>query len=192
MCLEKSIYENKKVCLLGCGGSLDKKEIDFQKYDKVVGINRIYKTKYFEKLNILYDSAHYKFDPLTNIKINILNNSSLDYYFLTPGVKSQKKLKFQKNLIEKIKVKKFLYNNRPEMRVAGKKILAGLFVLNLILKGLPKKIDLYGFDFYEENYTDGLDYVHELSIIKTMHTLEDEKKYLQNLIKQNSCIEWIK
>jgi hypothetical protein len=192
MCLEKNIYKDKNVCLLGCGGSLDKKQINFKKYEKVVGVNRIYKTKYFEKINILYDSAHYKFDPLTNAKVNTINNSKLEYYFLTPGIKSQQKLKLQKNLIEKIKIKNFLYKNRPEMRVSGKKILAGLFVLNSILIGLPKKIDLYGFDFYEENYTNGLEYVHEIEIIKKMHTLESEKKYLENLIKQNSCIEWIR
>jgi hypothetical protein len=190
MCLEKLIYEDKSVCLLGCGGSLDKKEIKFENYDKVVGVNRIYKTKYFKKLNILYDSAHYKYDPLNNIKIKTINESNLDYYFLTPGIKSYNILKLKKFFIEKIKIKNFLYKNRPEMKISGKKILAGLFVLNIIIKGCPKKIDLYGFDFYEQNYTSELEYTHDIETIKKMHTLEEEKKYLENLIEKNNFISW--
>jgi hypothetical protein len=192
MSLEKKIYKEKSVCLLGCGSSLDDKRIDFKKYDKIVGINRIYKTRYLYHLDILYDSAHYKHDPLNEIKVNILNKSKLEYYFLTPGIKSFEKLKMQKKLLDKIKIKNSLYKNRHDMKINGKKILAGLYVLNIIMTGEPKEIEIYGFDFYEKGYTSSLSYAHNIETIKKMHDINEEKKYFEELIKKNNLIKWVK
>jgi len=189
---EKEIYKNKKVCLIGCGGSLENREIEFNKYDYVVGINRIYKTKYFKNINILYDSAHHQFDPITNNKIRIINESNLIYYFLTPGAKSLEKLRFQEFMLKKIKVSTKTYKNRPEVKVSGKKILAGLFALNIIIGGEPFLVDIYGFDFYKKNYTSGLDFKHELNLINKMHDLAAEEDYLNNIIDKNKYINWIK
>lgn len=192
MCLEKEIYINKKICILGCGSSVDKKDIDFCSYDYVVGINRIYQTKYIKNINILYDSSHYLFDPLTNTKVNILNKSNLKYYFLIPGSIGLAKIKMQKAIFEKIKIPKKIYSNRSDIIVDGKKVLAGLFVLSIIAREKPELIDIYGFDFYKENYIEKLCFKHNINEINKIHNLKKEEDRLVKLLEKNKFINWIK
>lgn len=192
MTLEEQIYLNKKVCIIGCGSSVDSKKINFSEYEIIVGINRIYQTKYFNYINILYDSAHYIFDPVNTTKVKILNESKLNYYFLIPGIKSLYRIKIQMAIFEKIKIKKHIYKERHDIKVDGKKLLSGLFTLNTILKGKPLSIDIYGFDFYENNYIQNLEYKHDIKIINEMHNLEKEKKYLETIIEKNKIVNWMK
>jgi hypothetical protein len=192
MCIEKEIYKDTKNCLLGCGSSLNLKKINFEDYDNIIGINRIHQTKYFKYINILYDSAHYLFDPITNIKVNKLNESNLKYYFAIPGSIGLAKVKYQRAIFDKIKITKKIYENRSDTRVDGKKILSGLFVLNIIISGEPKSIDIYGFDFYKENYIEDLSFKHDLKKINEMHNLEREELYLKRVMDKNKNINWIR
>lgn len=177
-----SLYENKKVCLLGCGSSLENKNIYFKNYDLVVGTNRIYKTKYLKNLNILYDTAHFDFDPINDKKLELINNSNIKNYFINPSYYC---LKFIKNT-ERIKIPFYICLDRAK----GKKILSGLYAYYLIINSCPASLDIFGFDFYTGNYIDGLRQTHSMEEINRYHNLEEEKKGFVLSLKNN--INWHK
>lgn len=180
----ENLYKDKKVCILCCGESIDKHKIDFDKYDFVIGLNRLYKTKYIDKINVLYDSCHYIHDFISLEKIKILNESNIKYYFLIPGKISKQKIIDNMKLIQSnLKIPFKVIDERDKHAIGDRKILAGVFVLKKVLGEKPKSIDLYGYDFYSSKYVEGITYKHAKEQINYMHDLKLEKLYFLKIIK---------
>ena len=69
-------YTNKKICVLGCGSSLEQYDINYENYDIVVSFNRIYNNeKYLKYVNIIYNCLSYQdrdnFDKMISILLVI-------------------------------------------------------------------------------------------------------------------------
>lgn len=179
----KEMYKEKKVCLLGCGKSIEKYNIDFSSYDIVVGINRIYQTSFIDKINILYNgfgdgdrhNARFMLDLLKTknnfISLILLRNEE-DY-----------------NLIKLIEETKFL-DHKSFSYLPGllnikyvRRPLTGIVALNHILKCDVGLVDIFGFDFYVNGYIEGLKEAHPKKITAQWHDLSKNKNFLKNLIK---------
>jgi len=199
------IYKDKKVCLLGCGKSLEKYNIDFNNYDIVVGINRIYKTSLLNKINILYYSFGQGDRSSIKDMFQILLNQKNFYTFIgcpaghrkkPPGLFSPDKGSKSKSLID---VKKILdeinfCNNKNfyyfHSNVKIKPLpLAGMTAVSHIINSEASFIDMFGFDFYTHGYTESLKDFHINH--KKYHNIENNKKFLKNLInKHPEKIKW--
>jgi hypothetical protein len=182
MILLTDLYKNKKVCLMGSGDSISRFSIDFDSYDLVVGINRIYKTNYINHINILYNGLGIKdWKNIVNM-INLIKMSdNIEYLIACPWVKDRirklenmlKEVNFSKNyiccrnIVRKCPVKK----GRP---------LTGVSVLNHIILSDAETVDIYGFDFYKSGYVGGIKSFDP----RKHHDLNANKKFLQDLIVQ--------
>lgn len=163
LCIPKNfdIYKDKNICLLGNGESITKYNIDFNKYDLVVGINRIYLTKYYKDINVLYYNMskkdNYNLDYLLS---SIKNSSNIKYLILCPWCSGPKKRLYLENLINKYGIKNHIYSKSIVRKIPQiqKRPLTGIAALNHILLCGIKSIDIYGFDFYQTKYVDKLQY----------------------------------
>jgi len=195
MLLEKNIYKNKKIAIISNGSSVLKYDIDFNRYDIAVGINRIYQTPLFEKINVLYNGLGIKdwHNVETMIK-KISNKKNFDFFIACPWyLKYYKKIIFYQ-LIHKYGLShNFIYSNnilRNLTNIAGhcgpmkKRPLSGVAVLNHILQHDPLSIDIYGYDFYE---TESVYNLTQYSSMTTKnHDLIENKNFLEKLIIENS------
>jgi len=149
------IYKNKKICLLGCGSSLEKYNINFNDYDLIVGLNRIYMTKYFDNIDIFYNSL--SFQDWKNIKnmIQILStNNKLKQIIFSPWGLGKRKKRILYNILLKYNIQNYLYTNKIGRHITLKRIeripITGMSVLYHILQCDSSSIDIYGFDFYQD------------------------------------------
>jgi hypothetical protein len=191
MILLKNLYENKTVCLLGGGDSVSKFFIDFNSYDLVVGINRIYKTNYYKHINVLYHGlgiADWKnVLPMINL---IKQCDNIEYLIACPW--NKKRIGKIKDILTKIDFfenKKFICcrNILRECIVRKKRPLTGMAVLNHIILSKAAKVDIYGFDFYEAGYVGGIQSFDP----RKYHDLDANKEFLGNLIvKYPGKINW--
>jgi hypothetical protein len=190
MILLTDLYKNKKVCLLGGGHSSSAYNIDFDSYDLVVGINRIYKTRYINNINVMYNALSKK--DWVNVKDMLdllIDQTKFIYLIACPW---SKKRTYEINYIIKEKNfcenKKFLYcRNIVREAPVKKRPLTGMAALYHILLSGAVGVDLYGFDFYTTGYLDHLPkFNHD-----RCHDIDANKKFLQDLIvKYPEKINW--
>lgn len=166
---------------MACGSSLDEHEIDFGKYDTVVGINRLYQTKYFRHMHVLYDAAHYQFDPVTPEKVDIMNSSGLKLWILTPGINTYNMM--DRSHLERCNINHFISEDRfyaPKVRIT-----LGIYVLRDVLGEAPALMDVYGFDFYTKGYAGGLKQMDTREKIDDLYNLERQRFFLQKMLMDN-------
>lgn len=194
--LMPNIYSGKKVCLIAPGKSLDKHQIEFDKYEIVVGINRLYKTSFVNKINILYHHS-------------ILQNKSVsvaDIEYMITILKNEKNflkliccpfLNKKNKVVDILSLAKknnfYNYSFCPEIaKIDIKPIpLTGMVAINHIISSGASFVDMFGFDFYSDGYIENLKDFHLMH--KKYHNIESNKKFLQNLIERNpEKISWKK
>jgi hypothetical protein len=182
--MKSELYLDKRVCALACGGSIDTHQIDFDYYDTVVGINRLYKTKYLPHLHVLYDAAHYVFDPVNKNKVDAINASNLKLWIITPGIITYNDM--DKTPLQQCRIPHFISQDRfyaPPVRIT-----LGIYVLKDILKERPKSLDIFGFDFYTQGYADQLPQMDPTEKIDDLYNLERQKGFLEEMLRENSCM----
>jgi len=191
MILLKDLYENKRVCLLGGGGSISKFFIDFNSYDLVVGVNRIYRTNYYKRINVLYHGLGLRDWKNIVSMINLIKEcDNIKYLIACPW--SKKRIQKIKDILTEIDFfenKKFICcrNIVRKCVVEKKRPLTGVAVLNHIVLSKAAKIDIYGFDFYQAGYVGGLRCFNP----QRYHNLDANKKFLEDLIiKHPGKINW--
>lgn len=171
-----NLIANKKVCLLCCGSSLDSHNIDYESYDIVCGVNRIYKTGYFKYIDILFDGCHYKYDPLTPQKIKLLNHSKLKYIIFSGGSKL-----FTSKFIKQISKLDVKFKFKSRNIVNNFKISIGTEALFSLHEAHPSRLDVYGLDFYSSDYTKELS--HEIC-----HTDHSNTKRHNYKLEKEQCL----
>ena len=193
-----AFYENKKVCLLGSGSSLLDHEIDYDKYDAVIGCNRIYKTKYYHHINIHYHNLS-RYDLITVQFLDYVNRfKNVKRVLFCPWYKPEdptslytlsrsldilpfKKYDFANNL--SVKVSQFLWSGRP---------YTGLVALYHCMLFNPLSIDIYGFDFYERKET----YVKEMPYYDlnadNVHSVEANKRFFLKILNSVENTNWFR
>lgn len=191
MILLKDLYQNKKICLLGGGSSTTKFFIDFDSYDLVVGMNRVYKTNYINHINVLYHGLGLRDWKNVYSMVDIINNcDNLQYFIACPWFKKRiKKTKLILDSSNFFENKKFICcrNVVRKCFVGKKRPLTGVAILNHIILSGAEKIDVYGFDFYTSNYIGDLKNFSP----QKYHDLDANKEFLQNLIlKHPNKINW--
>jgi len=153
-------YKKKKVCLLGNGASLADHAIDFSQYDTVVGLNRIWMTRYAPNVNVYYNSmSNVEKSNVIRMFTEIQKHEAFQYFVCAPWASGPK---LRREMSEKIVItglKNHMYcKSLP--RGVGKKIrkrpLTGISALYHIVMSQPSHVDIFGFDFYENNYVEDL------------------------------------
>jgi hypothetical protein len=183
--MKSELYLDKNVCVMACGSSLDTHQIDFEKYDTVVGINRLYKTDYLNHMHILYDAAHYIFDPVNEKKVNAINSSNLKLWILTPGIITYNHMK--KERLAKCTTPHVISQDRfyaPPVRIT-----LGIYVLKDVIKERPKSMDIFGFDFYSGRYARDLPQMDPTKKIDDLYNLESQKGFLDEILNSNPNVK---
>jgi hypothetical protein len=177
-----NIFKNQKVCLLCCGESLDKHSINYDNYDIVCGVNRIYKTRYFNYINFLFDGCHYIYDPLSVQKIKLLNNSNLNNIVFTCGFMAFDIITNLSNRLNKKHIIKYrdIINNQ--------KISVGTEAFLTIVKSEPGSLEVFGLDFHSSNYIEELlnDYTHKKQQCLKLHNYAAERELCMQTIKESN------
>jgi hypothetical protein len=187
-----SLFKDKKICLLGNGSSIYKYDINFRCYDEVIGFNRIHKTPYFNNITILCHGC------------GLVDKKNIDCIFSrATNMNNIKHLIFcptrstQKNNIISLAQKycldhkttfstKFIRNRKLYNSIGGKHPLTGIAMLYWIVKSLPVKIDIYGFDFYSQPSLENIkDYPNRTN---RFHSIEKNKIFFEKLKLNNSDI----
>jgi hypothetical protein len=153
-----SCIRGKSVCLLCCGQSLEEQNIDFSVYDTCVGTNRLYKCpQYFEHVDIYFDGCHERYDPLTDKKIQFLNAySRLKFVVFLPGKPGLRQLRQHLNTgAVKLKAPSVVKN---VSRRLVKRMSLGVEAICAILRCKPKKLDIFGLDYYVTPYIKDLEH----------------------------------
>lgn len=183
------IFKDKKVCLIGSGEI--SQDIIYKNYDIIVGINQIYKTSFFENIDVLFHAAS-MYDPEFIHKMNKISESKK--IIIIPRI--------LKSNIDRINIILNNISNNDNISTLDishieKKIktnpLAGISSLYHIIKGDPKSIDIYGFNFYTTGYTLGMKiYDNHPNKNEKVHDLEKNKDFFIKLVSENNNIKWIK
>lgn len=191
------LVENKNICLIGCGKSAEMCDINFDKYDLVVGINRLYKNSFFNKrIDILYHNVSFR-DNLIYSMPSILNSHANRYIILLPSTKhtssrSDGILEFVLNYFSDYNIVYdpfFRDKNREKYKTD---LFTGVLSLMHLLEHNPKTIDIYGMDFYEHGYINSIPVLdnQEPHIIfnPSIHNLSINFQIFQKLIENNKNI----
>ena len=186
-----SIFKDKKICLLGTGASLSNHKIDFNYYDLVVGINRIYKTEYLKHINVLYYNLSIK-DSWEDMLKTVSQCDNIKCIIFCPWSSGPRRRNYLESLLNLYQFTKYhLYHkaivrNIPSIRLRP---LTGIAALNHMLISEAGEINIYGFDFYEKTYISNLPkFNHDI-----YHDLDSNKNFLHNKIEQNqNKIKWNK
>lgn len=206
MILMPEFYESKKICILGTGESLKKYSIEYDKYDLIVGINRIYKTTYFQYVNILYSCVSVKdwadfYTLYSNMREYVHLKGIVCCPFLKGANKKamleqadNKKRKDQYTLYcpeivhEISRKKQHLYQSKQRELIVKSRPLTGIAALHHVCISGAKEVDLFGFDFYRESnkYIEGLRFYGTQS-----HSVSDNMKFFF-LLKKKYKINWHK
>lgn len=181
------LYLNKSVCLLGCGSSLSKHDIDFSEYDVVAGINRIYQTNYMQHINVLYynlSSADNK--NLDSMLYKKTQAHHFKYIVFCPWSSGpQRRESLQKKLQKyQIDTDSHVYSKGIVRKLTqiNRRPLTGVAAVNHILLSGASKIDVFGFDFYTNQYVNQL---KRFNSHNRYHDIESNKKFLLNLIEKH-------
>lgn len=186
---KSNLFSNQKICIIGSGKIT--KEINFQNYDRIVGVNQIYKTDMFEKIDTIFHGISIS-DPFFIQKIPEISKSKKVILVPRIGLKNEKRINdIIRNLSNKCN---FLFLPNEIQEVEGKigsNPLTGIVALHFILKNNPSSIDIFGFDFYEKPYMRGMEIYSNHPTKHNPHRIENDKKFFDELIKNNN-INWIK
>ena len=193
-----NIYKNKKICVLGCGSSLEQYNIDYENYDVVVSFNRIYNNeKYLKHVNVIYNCLSYQdrdnFDKMISI---LVEQKQIQYLILCPNW-LPKCIKVDiYRILCKHNFSKFFYSTdivRNPAIVKGVKgiPLSGIAAIYHICTHDPQSIDIYGFDFYTSNYIENIKFYPNY-FPSRHHNLQSNKKFLETLIIEYNNIIWHK
>lgn len=181
------LFSGKKVCLIGSGASADKYDIDYTKYDLIIGTNQIFLTKYFYVIDIMYHGLSvYDKIFIKNFE-SIRNKVTL---IIVPAVR-----KTQIDLLNKMLNFGPLYYNltihKKTRDLISNNPLMGLTVMTELIDSGVLELDIYGFDFYFEPYVDGAITLDNHPKIDTrIHDLSLNKEYFLKLLEANSNINW--
>lgn len=202
MILLKDLYQNKKVVIIANGNSLLKHSIDFSKFDVAIGLNRIYQTPLFEHINLLYYGCGKKdWHNLESMIKQLSTKTNLYGFIASPWfLKYNKKILLHK-LVNKYQLRnKFIYSTNILRKLTNKgghsgrikkRPLIGIGALNHVLEHNPLSIDIYGYDFYEQESIYNLTQYKEMT--SKNHDLQENKDFLEKLITQNlEKISWYK
>lgn len=186
------IFNNQNICLLGCGSSIDKYDINFNGYDLIVGTNRIYQTSFMKYVNVIY----YNMSSVNNIHLffeAIKANPNYKYTVFCPWSSGPKRRAVLDQQIKQYEIddSQHVYSKGITRKLnILPRPLTGVAALNHLLFCGAKSVDVYGFDFYTESYT------HSLKRFKKhnkYHDLSVNKKFFLDLIAQNPYkINWHK
>jgi hypothetical protein len=184
-----NLFKNKKICLLGNGSSIYKYNIDFRSYDEVIGFNRIHKTPYFNNITILcHGCGIVDRQNVNSIFFRATNMNNIKHLIFCPTRSTQKNniinLANKYNLTKKtIFSTKFIRNKKLYNSIGEKHPLTGIAMLYWIVKFLPTKIDIYGFDFYSKPSLENIkDYTRRTN---KFHSIEKNKKFFEKLKTNN-------
>lgn len=186
----ENMYHNKKICILGAGKSIEKHNIIFSNYDIVVGINRLYKTNFIKNINILYHNLSIVEWPYLHSMITTLKeNKNFKEAIFCPWYHKKEKKIYLYNLLDHYRFTNYVYNNTiskslPEIK---KRPLTGISALNHIILSKGEHIDLYGFDFYQEPYTQQL---NKFKQHFAYHNIPSNKAFFLQLLSKNPNIKW--
>jgi len=189
-------YKDKKVCIIGSGNSSNKHDIDFLSYDVIVGINRIYQTKYGPYINVYYNSMSKKeYSHFPDMLEKISGSNNFKYFYCAPWSSGPQTRKFMASLFYFANVENYTYNKRLARAVGrrvNKRPLTGISALYHVLLSQPTKVDLYGYDFYNEKYID--DKIKRHKTHNRLHDLESNQEFLVSLIQEHGedKIRWFR
>jgi hypothetical protein len=190
----EKIYENKKIILIGNGSSIFKYNIDFEKYDLCIGINRIYQSHLFKNINILYNGFGVK--DWHNMKYLIqqlsIKNNLYGIIASTWRLSYNKKILLHKLIKEYKLIDKFMYSTNIVRKLSNKgghsgpmkkRPLTGIAVLNHILENNAQHIDIYGYDFYKSPNINNL--IHYKDQTEKYHDLIENEIFFNKLKESN-------
>jgi len=187
-------YKQKKVCLLGNGGSIEKYDIDFEQYDVVIGINRIWRTKFAPYINIYYNSmSSTEKKNVLEMFLAVQKNENFQFFVCCPfssGPKTRKELSAKIGLSELDRHMYIKVIARHLGSLINKRPLTGICALYHCLLSDPQKIDVYGFDFYANKYVENLKKYKQHD---RLHDIDANLEFFSDcIVKHPSKIEWFK
>jgi hypothetical protein len=197
----EAFYKNKKVCLLGSGSSLLDHEIDYDKYDAVIGCNRIYKTEYYKHVNVHYHNLSLN-DLVTVQVLNCINrfNKNIKKVLFCPWSgnwhepnHNTKPLYALSRSLDITKFQKYDFAYNLSMVVSKflseGRAYTGLVALYHCVLFNPLSIDIYGFDFYERKKT----YAKEMPYYEfDVHNKQTNKDLFQSIVDYNTNYNWFR
>lgn len=189
--ISTEIYQNKKVCLLGCGASLDNNNINFSSYDIVVGTNRIYQTEYFNNINILYyNVSRSDKQNLMKLLYKISTSKIFQTLILCPWNSGPKKRKEMETKLQEYSINNTIYAKSIARKLTQikQRPLTDIAAMNHILLSKAQKVHIYGFDFYSNQYIKNLKHFNNHN---NLHDLESNRTFfLDTLQKHKNIITW--
>jgi hypothetical protein len=180
------IYLGKSVLLIGNGKISKKLHTQKKNYDLVVGINQIYNSTNYKYVDIHYHalSKHDKkflenYQEITKNKTVILKPKAF---------KSQIEL-VKKIIAEQTEVQLFNFDDKGLQEKIGNP-LSGIWVLQDILDGQPRTIDIVGFDFYSTTNKGYKILPNNPKIDEDVHNLEKNKEYFDEILRVNQHVTY--
>lgn len=192
----KSIINNKNICLLCTGGSLDRVGIDLHEYDLVCGVNRIHQTKYVKNIDVFFhgcqnvDRAELSFPVIFHANkqakiilmpiAKLLSDNHIEQISYIENL-----MKTNKNIIFDISSASMNHIKY------GTRIYTGIASLKYILQYQPKSIDIFGMDFYNNGYTQNKNNKQLKKYRTPGHDVKVNFKVFSEILRKNSNINWI-
>jgi hypothetical protein len=181
-----NIYLGKSVLLIGNGKISKKLHAQKKNYDLVVGINQIYNSTNYKYVDIHYHA-------LSKHDTEFLEN----YEEITKDktvILKPKPFKVQIELVKKIiaeqsEVQLFNFDDKGLQEKIGNP-LSGIWVLQDILDGQPRNIDIVGYDFYSTTNKDYKILPNNPKIDEDVHNLEKNKEYFDEILRVNEHITY--
>lgn len=181
------IYLNKSVLLLGNGKITKKLHTQKKNYDLIVGVNQIYNST-----NYKYVDVHYH--ALSKHDTKFLDNYqeiTKDKTVILKPKPYNIQIEFVKKIIEEqTEIQLFNFDDKTLTEKIGSNPLSGIWVLQDILDGQARSVDVIGFDFYQTQ-TNGYKVLpNNPKIDEEVHDLEKNKQYFDELLKINEHITY--
>jgi hypothetical protein len=190
------IYQNNKICVLGCGSSLEQYDINYENYDVVVSFNRIYNNqKYLKHVNVIYNCLSYQdrnnFDKMIS---TLSQQKKLQYLIMCPWWLPKCVKVDTYRILCKYNFLNYVYSNDIVRNPAVIKTvngipLSGIAAIYHICTHNPKNIDIYGFDFYTSGYIENIKSYPNYFPSRN-HDIESNKNFLNDLISKYQNINW--
>jgi hypothetical protein len=180
------IYLGKSVLLIGNGKISKKLHTQKKNYDLVVGINQIYNSTNYKYVDIHYHAlSKHDTEFLENYK-EITKDKTV---ILKPkALKGQIEL-VKKIIAEQTEVQLFNFDDKGLQEKIGNP-LSGIWVLQDILDGQPRTIDIVGFDFYSTTNKGYKILPNNPKIDEDVHNLEKNKEYFDDILRVNQHITY--
>ena len=180
-----------------CTGPSLTPDINVEKHDVVVGVNRIYLTQFVEKIDILFHNASILDDPRHMIKVIKDKNPKVHTFFIPSAKKHPRNqlVHLDDLTLKGNKTTNLCGYRDASMEELGFELLSGIIALEILLKFNPRHIDIYGMSFYQDDterkytkYTNDKRRLTEHSNILG-HDMMNNYKYFSTLIKDKN-IKW--